>query len=186
VTFVDNHDTGKESDKWVQKDWRMAYAYILFAEGRPCVFYPHFYGVAQKDAHDDQFSVAAPASLQNDIKELIRMRKTYLDGEMIVLSEVGNPWPADDAKYVFVARRQGHGEKTGAILVINNHESQTKGIWVDHAPGAGYPIWADRMLVNAFDGTEKTQVYPDGRVYVSAPPRGYAVYVPQNEYLAVY
>lgn len=186
VTFVDNHDTGKESDKWVQKDWRMAYAYILFAEGRPCVFYPHFYGVVQTDAHDDQFSIVAPISLQNDIKELIRMRKTYLDGELIVLSEVGNPWPADDAKNVFVARRQGHGEKTGAILVINNHKSQTKGLWVDHAPGAGYPIWADRMLVNAFDGTQKTHVYPDGRVYVSAPPRGYAVYVPQNEYLAVY
>lgn len=40
VTFVENHDTGKESDKWLWRDWDMAYAYILFAEGRPTFFYP--------------------------------------------------------------------------------------------------------------------------------------------------
>ncbi|MFH4188868.1 hypothetical protein WAJ24_21085, partial [Acinetobacter baumannii] len=47
VTFVENHDTGKEHDKWVARDWKMAYAYILFAEGRPCIFYPHYYAVTQ-------------------------------------------------------------------------------------------------------------------------------------------
>lgn len=52
VTWIDNHDTGKEHDKWVTKDWRMAYAYILTHEGRPCIFYPHYYSVTQYDAHD--------------------------------------------------------------------------------------------------------------------------------------
>jgi alpha-amylase len=184
VTFVENHDTGKEHDKWVHKDWHMAYAYILFAEGRPCVFYSHFYGIKQKDQHNDELTVQAPAALQDDIKRMIHVRKTYLDGTMTVLSEVGNPWPLEEAADVYVARRQGNGTKTGAILVVNNHDSQTKGLWVDHAPGPGYPSWANKTLVNARNGAGATQVFPDGRVHVTAPPRGYRVYVPEDEYVA--
>ncbi len=183
VTFVENHDTGKEHDKWVTKDWKMPYAYILFAEGRPTVFYSHYYGVAQVDAHDPSYTVQAPASLQDDLKKMIHVRKTYLGGTMTVLSEIGNPWPAGDAFDVYVARRQGNGAKTGAILVLNNHDTQTKGLWVDNAPG-GYTNWANKTLVNALTGGGATQVYADGRVWVSAPPRSYAVYVPQEEYVA--
>ncbi len=184
VTFVENHDTGKEHDKWVQKDWRMAYAYLLFAEGRPCIFYPHFYGVKQTDAHDSQHTVTAPGSLKDDLKRMIHVRKTYLGGTMAVLSDVGNPWPSENAVDVYVARRQGNNTKTGAILVINNHDGETKSLWVDHVPDPGYPSWANKTLVNALDGTSTTQVFADGRVQVSAPPRGYAVYVPQDEYVA--
>jgi alpha-amylase len=183
VTFVDNHDTGKEHDKWLTQDWDMAYAYILFAEGRPTVFYPHFYGVTQVDAHNSSYTVTAPSSLQDDIKKMIHVRKTYLGGTMMVPSDTGNPYPSGDAADVYVARRQGNGTKTGAILVLNNHASQTKGLWVDNA-ASGYTNWANATLVNALTGSGTTQVYSDGRVYVSAPPRGFAVYVPQSEYVA--
>lgn len=183
VTFAENHDTGKEHDKWITKDWDMAYAYLLFTEGRPTIFYSHYHGVTQVDAHDPTETVTAPASLQDDIKKMIHVRKTYLGGTMAVLSDVGNPWPSGDAFDVFVARRQGSGSKTGAILVINNHDSQTKGLWVDNYT-TGYTNWANQTLVNALTGGGNTQVYADGRVWVEAPARGYAVYVPQNEYVA--
>jgi alpha-amylase len=181
VTFVENHDTGKEHDKWVTKDWKMAYAYILFAEGRPCLFYPHYYAVNQRDAADGNRTITAPASLQSDIRKMIRVRRDYLDGGMIVLSEVGNPHPAADAANVYVARRSGNGAKPGAILVVNNHETETKGLWVDNAPqGSGYVNWAGKRLVNVTSGNrEQTRVQADGRVYVSAPARGYAVYITQ-------
>ena len=184
VTFVENHDTGKEHGKWVRKDWDMAYAYILFAEGRPCVFYSHLFGVAQKDQHDHSRTVTAPASLQQDLDRLIHARRTYLGGIMSVLSEAGNPWPANDAHHVFVARRQGNGTKSGGILVINNHDSNTKELWVDNAPGGSFVDWSNKTLVNAFDASQTTRVYADGRVKVSAPPRSYAIYVPQDEYVA--
>jgi alpha-amylase len=184
VTFVDNHDTGKESDKWVSKDWDMAYAYLLFSEGRPTIFYPHFYGVTQVDAHDPNVTVTAPASLKDDLKKMIFVRKTYLGGGTSILSDAGNPWPSGDAFDVYVARRQGNGTKSGAILVLNNDDTQTMGLWVDNAPASGYTNWAGKTLVNALDGSSTTQVYGDGRVWVSAPPRGYAVYVPQDEYVA--
>lgn len=183
VTFVENHDTGKEHDKWVTKDWDMAYAYILFAEGRPTIFYSHFYGVNQVDAHDPSHNVQAPASLQSDIRALTLVRNTYLDGAMIVLSEIGNPYPSGDAQDVYVARRQGNGTKSGAILVLNNHETASKGLWVDNAPESGYVNWAGKQLVSATDeAADTTHVYDDGRVYVWAPPRDYAIWLPGDEF----
>ena len=181
VTFLDNHDTGKENDKWVTQDFDLGYAYMLTHEGKPCVFYPHYYGVTQTDAHNPSYTVTAPAGLQTDIKKLIFVRKTYLGGSLTVLSEVGNPYPSGDTYNVYAARRAGNGTKNGAIIVLNNHDSSTKGLWVDSSP-SGWTNWANTTLVNAFDTTETTQVYSDGRVYVSAPSRGYKIYVKQSEY----
>ncbi len=183
VTFVDNHDTGKEHDKWLTKDFDMAYAYILTHEGRPCVFYPHYFGVTQIDAHNSSYQVTAPSSLQDDINKLNFVRKNYLGGTLNVLSQTGNPWPSGDTYHVYAARRQGNGTRDGAIVVINNHDSQTKGLWVDSSP-SGFSNWANTTLVNAYDNTQTTQVYADGRVYVSAPSRGYSVWVKQSDYLA--
>lgn len=183
VTFVDNHDTGKEHDKWVFKDWKMAYAYTLTHEGRPCIFYSHYYGVEQLDNHDHSITTQAPASLREDINKLLFARKTYLGGTLTVLSDGGNPYPVGDAWHVYVARRGGNGTKDGGIVVINNHETETKGIWVDNAT-AGWSSWAGTTLVNAFDPTQTTQVYADGRVFLSAPPRGYSVWVKQSDYVA--
>ncbi|MBI1770557.1 MAG: T9SS type A sorting domain-containing protein [Bacteroidetes bacterium] len=183
VTWIENHDTGKEHDKWITKDWKMGYAYILTHEGRPCVFYNHYFGDVMVDANDPSYTVTPASSLGLDIRKLIFARKTYLSGSLTVLSQVGNPYPSGDAYNVYVARRGGNGTKSGAIVVINNHDTQTKGLWVDSAP-SGWASWANTILVNAFDNTQTAQVYSDGRVYLSAPPRGYAVYVKQSEYVA--
>jgi alpha-amylase len=139
--------------------------------------------VTQVDAHDPAFTVTAPASLQQDINRLIHARKTYLGGTLSVLSEIGNPHPAADTHDVYVARRQGNGTRNGAIVVINNHNTDAKGLWVDSSP-AGFENWANLTLVNAFNATETTVVQADGRVSVSAPARGYAIWVKESEYVA--
>ena len=180
VTWLDNHDTGKEHDKWVTKDWQLGYAYILTHEGRPCIFYPHYYGVTLVDNHNSSTTVSIPASLQDDINKLLCVRKTYLGGGLQVLSEVGNPWPSGDAYNVYVARRQGNGTKDGAIVVINNSYS-TKGLWIDATP-SGYSNWTSTTLKNAFTGST-SYVYSSGRVWVEAPPRSYAVYVQSGDYV---
>ncbi len=180
VTWLDNHDTGKEHDKWVTKDWQLGYAYILTHEGRPCIFYPHYFGVTLVDNGDASKTVTIPSSLQEDINKLLFVRKTYLGGGLEVLSDIGNPWPSSDAYNVYVARRQGNGTKDGAIVVINNSYS-TKGLWVDATP-SGYTNWSNSTLKNAFTGAS-TSVYGDGRVWVEAPARGYAVYVQSGDYV---
>ncbi len=183
VTFVDNHDTGKEHDKWLTKDFDMAYAYLLTHEGRPTIFYPHYYGVTQIDNHDPSKTVTAPASLQEDINKLMFARRTYLGGSLAVLSQIGNPYPSGDTYNVYVARRQGNGSKNGAIIVINNNDANTKSLWVDSSP-TGYQNWANETLVNAFNPAETAVVQADGRVYVTAPARGYAIWVKNSEYVA--
>jgi alpha-amylase len=181
-TFVDNHDTGKEHDKWIYKDWKMGYAYILTHEGRPCIFYPHFYGITQVDNNDSTHKTQAVKCLKDDIKKLIFVRKTYLGGIATVLTEVGNPSPAENTKNVYVARRQGNESKGGAIIVLNNHNCQTKNIWVDNAP-PGWQNWAGKWIKNAFNPKDRIQVQADGRVNVKAPARGYAIYVLESDYV---
>ena len=182
VTFADNHDTGKEHDKWIFKDLKMAYAYILTHEGRPCIFYPHYFGMTQKDADDENLTITAPADLQNEVNKLIFIRKNYLDGTITVLSETGNPYPPENTFNVYAARRHGNGTHDGAIIVINNHDSETKGLWIDSSPD-GFSRWSDSTLVNAFDNSETVKVQHDGRVFVDAPPRGYKVWIKQSDYL---
>ncbi|MCG8372191.1 MAG: T9SS type A sorting domain-containing protein, partial [Balneolales bacterium] len=179
VTFVDNHDTGKEHDKWVFSDWDLAYAYILTHEGRPTVFYSHYYGVEQVDAHDGSYTTQASSSLSDDIDNLIHIRKNYLGGVTEVLSADGSPHPSGDAADVYVARRQGNGSKTGAIVVLNDNSSSTKGLWVDHTTGSA--IWSNSYLVNVETG-DSTYVYNDGRVWVEAGARDFAVYLPASEF----
>ncbi len=181
VTFLDNHDTGKEHDKWVSKDWKLGYAYMLTHEGRPCIFYPHYFGVTQVDNNDNSITVTPDASVKDDINKLIFIRETYLGGSLEVLSETGNPYPAGDAYNVYVARRQGNGSKDGAIVVLNNSNS-TKGLWIDATP-SGYTNWSNTTLKNALTGSTSS-VYADGRVWVEAPARGYAVYVQAGDYVA--
>jgi alpha-amylase len=115
---------------------------------------------------------------------MIFLRRTYLNGTMTVLSEIGSPFPSGNAANVYVARRQGNGTRSGAILVLNNHETETKGLWVDNSPSGEYPDWAGQDLVTVTDdAANSTHVYNDGRVWVWAPPRSHAVWVPQNEYI---
>ncbi|RCW36597.1 alpha-amylase [Marinilabilia salmonicolor] len=180
VTFLENHDTGKEHDKWVTKDWHLGYAYMLTHEGKPCIFYPHLYGVTLVDNHDASVQIEVPASLKEDLKKLIFIRKTYLNGSLSVLSESGNPYPSSDTHDVYVARREGNNSKGGAIVVLNNSHSD-KGLWVDATP-QDWSSWTNKTLVNAFDEEQTTEVFGDGRVWVEAPARGYAIYVLQEDY----
>lgn len=181
VTWLDNHDTGKEHDKWVTKDWKLGYAYILTHEGRPCIFYPHYYGVTLVNDHDNSITAPIDASLKDDINKLLFVRKTYLGGGLQVLTETGNPYPSANTADVYVARRAGNGTKDGAIVVINNSYS-TKGVWVT-TTASGMSNWTNTSLKNAFTGAV-TSVYGDARVWVEAPARSYAVYVKSTDYVA--
>lgn len=184
VSFLENHDTGKEHDKWVTKDHKLGYAYILTHQARPCIFYPHFYAVTQVDNNDNTKTTTAPTSLKSDIKKLTEIRKVYLGGGLAVLSEVGNPYPSGDTYNVYIARRKGNGTKSGAVIVLNNTDASAKGLWVDVSPG-GFDNWANTTLVNAVNGTDTVHVYADGRAYFSAPARGYTIWVKLSEYQAL-
>ena len=183
VTFAENHDTGKEHDKWITKDWHLAHAYILTHEGRPCLFYPHLYGVTLEDMADLSITQEIPAQVAKEIRQLAFIRNTYLGGKLEVLSQTGNPEPAENLTDLYVARRQGNETKDGAIIVLNNSQ-QVKELWVDATP-TGFTPWDGAELVNALYPDHTTTVNPDGRVRVVAPARGYAIYVLKSDFVEV-
>ena len=170
VTFVDNHDTGKEHDKWLVKDYAMAYAYILTHEGTPCVFYPHFYAVTQHDVDNPSLEVTSPSDLQQTIRQLIDIRRQYLGGTLAVLTE--------SDKHLYVARRQGNGVKDGAIIVLNNHDTDALSITlnVNHD---GFTDWSGQTLVNLLNPKEIITVGNEGQATLSAPNRYFSIWSPQ-------
>lgn len=176
VTFVENHDTGKEYDKWITRDIKLAYAYILTHEGTPCIFYSHFFGDIMTDAQDNDYTLMPPADLGEEITKLIHIRKTYLGGTIAVLSEVGNPEPKENLRNVYVARRQGNGTKSGAIVVINNDDYQAKSLTVD-VNADGFSDWSGKTLVNICNTNETVTVGSDGRVELGAEARDYSIWV---------
>ena len=81
---------------------------------------------------------------------------------------------------LFVARREGGRNRTGAILVINNHDSVKLQTKVD-TKVYGYSDWKGEELVNLLNPSDRTNVAEGGTVILSAPPRGVSIYIPVNE-----
>ena len=177
-TFVEDHDNADNSSQWITHDWQLAYAYILTHQGRPMVFYTHYYGIPEIDWNGGTKTVITPpASLQTDINKLIFARNTYLGNKnstnssniVTVLTQYGSPTNGNIAN-MYVARRTGNGTKNGALIVINNaHSSQS--ITVNTVPtsgpqAGGWPSWAGKTLVNAFNPSQTAVVNSDGTVTV--------------------
>ena len=82
---------------------------------------------------------------------------------MTVLSEIGNPYPAENVSNLYIARRQGNGIKDGAIIVLNNDDANTKSMWVT-VNATGFSDWSNQTLVNVLNTTETVTVQPHGPV----------------------
>ncbi|MCU4165801.1 alpha-amylase family glycosyl hydrolase [Carboxylicivirga caseinilyticus] len=111
ITFAENHDTGKEHDKWIKKDWILAYSYILFHQPTPCLFYSHLFPTRQNDFNNKKHAVMVDGCLPEKIEQLIRVR-SVLQGESIVDSALVN-------KNRYVVTREGIDNYRGAILILN-------------------------------------------------------------------
>lgn len=179
VTFVENHDTGKEHDKWVLKDIHLAYAYILTHPGRPCIFYPHFFEHAIFDAEDSSKTVLIPHDLKGRIQRLIDIRRRYLGGDLSVLSETGCPFPLKCCENLYIARRGGNNNTDGAVIVINNADSETVSMQVC-VNCTGMSDLTNRTLINILNPAEKTIVDDSGRAMFAAAPRDYSIWIPEE------
>ncbi|NUN08387.1 MAG: T9SS type A sorting domain-containing protein [Ignavibacteriaceae bacterium] len=177
ATFVENHDLDRIGwDSSIanghdpiiyNKD--LAYAYILFSEGRPSVFFKDYfmYGFAGK------------------IDTLIWIRQKYLGGgsakraglNAYYIRQDNNQDQAVLARDIYVARRNGFGTQPGGYLVINDNSSQWIDVWVDTELPVGtvYKEFtgkdANKVVVGPAPGGNKN------RVKLWAPNRGYTVYV---------
>lgn len=170
-TFLENHDfdrIGYDGSTDVGHapviyDKHLGYAYLLFSEGRPCVWFRDYFYYG----------------LKGKIDTLIWLRHNFLYGSTTKRDGL-NPWyvgslDAQDvqARDIYVARRNGGDGKPQTFLVINDNPSQWRGVWVN----SDHPnqVFRDYTGV-AIDKQSES----DGRVELWAPPRGYAVYIPDT------
>ncbi|MFA6468899.1 MAG: putative Ig domain-containing protein [Bacteroidota bacterium] len=173
-TFVENHDfdrTGYDGSTDnghdpVLSDKQLAYAYILFSEGRPCVFYKDYFNYGFAGAIDT----------------LIWIRQNFLYGGTTKRNGlnpfyVGGSGTQDEmAQDIYVARRNGGDGKPAAYLVINDHPSEWRGVWVN----TDYPdmYFKDYSRHDIANNIKKAA--GDGRIDLWAPPRSYVVFVPDT------
>jgi alpha-amylase len=158
VTFVENHDVVRDNP--IVNDKMLAYAFILTHEGYPCVFWQDYYtwGLGE-------------AGYKSGIATLVGIHEDHAAGATSVLY-------CDDNLYIM--QRSGFGAQKGLIFVLNNGGNAWNGAWVQTQ-------WQNTKFVPAAwrgrndDGTPQEQwTRGDGWGEFYAPPRGYAVYVPQG------
>lgn len=76
VTFVDNHDTYRDANKFTGYV-EQAYAFILSAPGVPCVFWPHW--KAYKSAIRNQVAARRAAGLHSQSNVTVTVRDKYYE-----------------------------------------------------------------------------------------------------------
>ena len=163
VTFVENHDTCSPhpdvTDKEIFADKMLAYSFILTHPGYPCIFWRDYY----------DFNLAETGNLSG-IDALISVHENYTGGESDILY-------VDDNLYIL--QRRGHENQRGIIYVLNKTEGEWKGEQVETQ-------WKNaRFTPVAWRGKDNLSI-PQGTLTDNsgygafwAPPRGYAVYVPE-------
>jgi alpha-amylase len=179
-TFVENHDfdrigwdgTISPGHDPVLFDKPMAYAYIIFSEGRPSVFFKDYFDYGNSGAIDT----------------LIWIRQKFLGGNTTkrgglnpyYIRQDGNQDQNSLSQDIYVARRNGYQTQPGGYLVINDNPSQ----WIDIYVDTELPIGTWYKDYTGKDVNK--QVLPPGpggtknRIKLWAPPRSYTIYVPDT------
>jgi alpha-amylase len=163
VTFVENHDTCSPhpdvSDKEIFFDKMLAYSFILTHPGYPCIFWRDYY----------DFDLAQTDN-KSGITALINVHENYAGGDSDILY-------VDDGLYIL--QRRGYENQKGLIYVLNKDEYS----WNGRRVGTQ---WVKKNFIPlAWRGTNNVDIpnpvstNGDGRGDFWAPPRGYAVYVPE-------
>lgn len=175
VSFADNHDTGKESDKWLVNHWHMAYAYILFAPPQPCVFYNHYFGDTQIEYSQERKEQAIPLGLKEEIDQMLRIREHCLGGEMLHVTDTSAAF-----KNVYLAYRSGNESCAGAFLSLCNAE--TKPVRLTIRLNNNYKAFYGKKLFNAIAPGESVKVSKRGKVSFEFQPYSAGVWMLEEEW----
>ena len=157
VTFCDNHDTDRSQP--IITDKMMAYAFILTHEGVPCIYWRDYYnyGLALSGTH-------------NGIEYLCKVNKKYAGGTTNHLYSDQN---------LYIAQRNGWGNQPGLIVVINNSYSSWRGTWAQ-TKWQNKNIKCDAWWGHDMNKPSDKWTNGGGWGEFWAPPRGFAVYVPDT------
>ena len=159
VTFVENHDIARTNP--IINDKMLAYAFILTHEGYPCVFWQDFFNLQ-----------LGKENSPNGIAALVKIHEQNAGGTTKTLC-------ADDNLYIM--QRNGTSTQPGLIFVLNNLGDAWGGKWVETKwKNVRFKAVAWGSHENNVEAPMEKLTQSDGWCEFFAPPRGYAVYIPQD------
>ncbi|MDQ8197658.1 carbohydrate-binding protein [Pelagicoccus enzymogenes] len=164
VTFVANHDTDE-----IASNRMLAYAYILTSEGYPCLFWRDYF---------DRGLADLGGQAGNGIKALVWARGALAGGKPEIEILQGN-----HADLLVYGTKNGLSRSPGYIVAINDSASlaESSEVYTSNPLLRGRRLkcyaWYSYVAGKNVQPSE-IEVSLGGRVAVSAPPRGYAVYGP--------
>lgn len=96
VTFVDNHDTYRDENKYTG-NIQAAYAFLLSSPGIPCVFWPHWVG-EDRDAINHMIAVRRAVGLHSQSDVTVTVHSTYYESHAIghkgkLITRIGSAAP---------------------------------------------------------------------------------------------
>ena len=154
VTFVDNHDTYRDGNKF-NGYVAQAYAFILSSPGVPCVFWPHWQG-SDREAIEQQIAVRRAAGIHSESPVEVTERTGYYEslaqghrGNLV--TRIGSAAPTAAPEGYWLA-----ASGTGWSMYLSDNLS---GITAPHVPGSAAPA------VYGLDGRRCPQT-PAAGVYV--------------------
>ena len=106
VTFVDNHDTYRDANKFTGYV-DQAYAFILSSPGIPCVFWPHWRGTYRKDI-EKMIQVRRTAGIHSESDVKVTAKSTYYESVAIghngsLITRIGYAAPTTVPEGYFLA-----------------------------------------------------------------------------------
>lgn len=178
VTFVESHDTYAPmkslSERGILQDKMLAYAYILFQNGLPMVYYHDYYLQPYHNGTPDPSDSTRGwptgyfgSPLKPQIDKGIWIRKQFLSGQPTYV--VTNSSIQGD---LYVAIRDGGGFKSGGMLMLNDATSS-------RSTTVATP-WLSTTLRDAYtrDSAYDVTTTADGLASLTATAKCYRVYVP--------
>ena len=168
VTFVANHDTDKDAHvESITNNTMLAYAFILTYQGYPCIFWKDYfnYGLSTLGGQPG-----------NGIKPLVWVRGALGGGEPDI-----ELLKSDSRDCLVYGTLNGTDTAPGYIVAINNHPEKMRRTTVNthntYLKGKTLQGHAWYSYVDEHN-TQPSAIKCDksGRVTLTAPPRGYAVY----------
>lgn len=163
VTFVDNHDTYRDANKFTGYV-EQAYAFILSSSGVPCVFWPHWQS-ASKKAIEHMIAVRRAAGLHSQSDVTVTVRDKYYESLATghrgrVITRIGFAAPRDVPEGYYLAAA---GSNWWMYLSDN-----VSGIELPAAARAGIKAHAGRIEVTNPAAAAVSVCTSDGRtVYAS-------------------
>ncbi|MEP6847126.1 MAG: alpha-amylase domain-containing protein, partial [Panacibacter sp.] len=159
VTFVENHDIIRTDP--IINDKMLAYAWILTHEGYPCIFWYDYFNLD-----------LAKENSSNGIAALIQVHEQFANGERKILF-------TDDNLYIM--QREGTANSPGLVFVLNNLGNTWNGNTVQTKwPDSRFTAVTYYSNIDAHTPAPE-QTDENGIADFWAPPRGYVVYVLENE-----